>query len=121
MKTPKWLLIPAILVFSAPAAAQTTAGLFSQGSMNSTTTTEQTITETIAIERYGAKVETWSGHNVVPSAEINNTATTWSIHTAGDDFQLEITSRAAGIIETEDISRTIETTSTTTSLSVFSK
>tara|TARA_Y100000004_G_scaffold77577_1_gene87291 strand:- start:1227 stop:1592 length:366 start_codon:yes stop_codon:yes gene_type:complete len=121
VKTPKWLLISALLTFSAPAGAQTTAGLFSQGSMNSTTTTEQTITETIAIERYGAKVDTWSGHNVVPSAEINNTSTTYSIHTTGDDFQLEITSRAAGIIETEDISRTIETTSTTTSLSVFSK
>ncbi len=59
--------------------------------------------------------------NVTPSAEINNTSTTYSIHTAGDEFQLEITSRAAGIIETEDITRTIETTSTTTSLSVFSK
>ena len=120
MKTTKWLVIPAILAFSTPAVAQT-AGLFSQGSMHSTTTTEQTIEETIAIERFGSKLETWSGTNVTPSAEINNTSTTYSIHTAGEEFQLEITSRAAGIIETEDITRTIDTTSTTTSLSVFSK
>ena len=63
MKTTKWLVIPALLALSTPAVAQT-AGLFSQGSMNSTTTTEQTIEETISIERFGSKLETWSGHNV---------------------------------------------------------
>ena len=41
--------------------SSTTAGLFSQGSMNSTTTTEQTIEETISIEKFGGKLETWSG------------------------------------------------------------
>jgi hypothetical protein len=119
VKTLKWLLLLSFLTPSAGLAQQ--AAGFSQGSMHSTTTTEQTIEETIAIERFGSKLESWSGTNVTPSAEINNTSTTYSIHTAGDEFQLEIISRAAGIVETEDITRTIDTTSTTTSLSVFSK
>lgn len=121
MRLKKWLFL-ALLTLTTPVGAQTAAtGMFSQGSMNSTTTTEQTVTETIAIERFGGAHNSWSGHNITPSAELNNTSTTYSVHTAGEDFQLEIVTRAAGIIETEDITRTIETTSTTTSLSVFSK
>ena len=34
---------------------------FTQGSMNSTTTTEQTITETIAIEKYGGAYNSYTG------------------------------------------------------------
>ena len=91
------------------AAAQSNMG-FSQGSMNSTTETEQTITETIAIEKYGAAVNTYSGHNVTPSGAIGATGTTYSMNTGAENWQLEITTRAAGIIETQDIERTIETT-----------
>ena len=77
--------------------------------------------ETIAIEKYGAAVNTYSGHNVTPSGAIGATGTTYSMNTGAENWQLEITTRAAGIIETQDIERTIETTSTITSLSVFSQ
>jgi hypothetical protein len=43
------------------------------------------------------------------------------VTTAGEQFQLEIVERTAGIVETIDITRDIDTTSTTTSLSVFSQ
>ena len=103
------------------AMAQSVTPQFTQGSMQSTTTTTQTITETIATEVYGGAYKSWSGTNVTPSGAINDSATTWSVTTAGDQFQLEVVERAAGVIETIDITRDIDTTSTTTSLSVFSQ
>jgi hypothetical protein len=114
-----WLTL-FMLLTPMSAAAQSNMG-FSQGSMNSTTETEQTITETIAIEKFGAAVTTYSGHNVTPSGAIGATGTTYSMNTGAENWQLEITTRAAGIIETQDIERTVETTSTITSLSVFSQ
>lgn len=119
MKTFKWLAVFGLFI-STPAFAQV-APSFTQGSMNSTTTTEQTITETIAIEKYGGAYNSYTGHNVTPSAEIGGSSTTYSMNTGAENWQLEITTRAAGVIETQDIERTIETTSTTTSLSVFSQ
>ncbi len=112
-----------VLLSATPAVAQTAMQpKFSSASVNSTTTTTQTINETIAHEIYGGAVSNWSGTNVKPSsADITDSATTWEIVTEGADFQLEITNRAAGIIETIDIDRVIETDSTTTSLSVFSQ
>ena len=111
----------AVLCFS-PLAAFGQADLrFTQGSMTSTTTTEQTITETISIERYGGAITSTTGTNVTPSSTIHATGNTWSLTTDGQEFQLEELTRAAGVIETEDIERTIETTSTTTSTSVFSQ
>ena len=110
-----------LLLLAAPASAQTVTPQFTQGSMQATTTTTQTITETIATEVYGGAYSSWSGTNVTPSADITDSSTTWSVHTAGEQFQLETVTRAAGIIETIDITRDIETTSTTTSLSVFSQ
>ena len=89
--------------------------------MTSTTTTETEINETIAIERFGGDYNSWSGTNITPSGAVGASGTTYSVHTAGDDFQLEIVERSAGVIETEDITRTIEQTSVTTSLSVFSQ
>jgi hypothetical protein len=89
--------------------------------MSSTTTTTQTIQETVNQEVFGAEVKTWSGTNVTPSGDISDSATTFSINTAGADFQLEITERAAGLIETIDTVRDITTDSTTTSYSVFSQ
>jgi hypothetical protein len=117
------LLLAVTLFAAAPAAAQTVTPTWSTGSMQSTTTTNQTITETIQHQIYGAALETYSGENVTPSAsDIRNSSTTWDVHTAGDPFTLEVTTRAANtLIEQIDIDRTIETTSTTTSLSVFSQ
>ena len=112
----------AILLTTAPATAQTISPRFTSATVNATTTTTQTIEETVAHEIYGAAVNTWSGTNVKPSAaDITNSTTTWDIVTEGEDLNLEITSRAAGIIETIDIERTIETESTSTTLSVFAQ
>ena len=114
-----WLFIP--LLFIQPATAQTVTPNFTQGSMQATTTTTQTITETVDTTKYGGIYNSWSGTNVTPSAAIRDTNTTFTIHTAGDQFQLETVTRAAGIIELTEIDRTITTNSTTTSLSVFSQ
>jgi len=43
------------------------------------------------------------------------------VTTAGEPYQLETVTRAAGIVEQQDITRTITTSSTTNSLSVFSQ
>jgi hypothetical protein len=117
----KRLLLLAFLLSPSAALAQTVTPQFTQGSMQATTTTTQTITETIATEVYGGAYSSWSGTNVTPSGDITDSSTTWSVTTAGEQFQLETVTRAAGIIETIDITRDIETTSTTTSLSVFSQ
>lgn len=111
-----------LLLLPASVSAQTISPRFTSATVNATTTTTQTIDEVIAHEIYGAAVNTYSGTNVKPSAaDITNSTTTWDIVTEGEDFQLEITSRAAGIIETIDIDRTISTDSTTTTLSVFAQ
>ena len=89
--------------------------------MSATTVTTQTINETVAHEVMGAAVTKWSGENVAPSTDITDGTATWDVVTAGDPWQLEITTRAAGIVETIDITRDITTDSTTTSLSVFSQ
>ena len=114
----KYLLL--MLMLASPATAQVTPN-FTQGSMQSTTTTTIDIDRTIATEIYGGAYSSWSGTNVTPSGDISNSSTTYSVHTAGDQFQLEIVSRAAGVVETIDIDETIEQVSTTTSLSIFSQ
>lgn len=110
-----------LVLLVSPAYAQSVTPNFTQGSMTSTTTTTTTIDETIAIEKMGGAYTYTSGYNVTPSGAIHATGTTWSVTTAGDEFQLEQTTRAAGVIETEDIERTIEIESVTNSLSVFSQ
>ena len=109
-----------LLFLASPAAAQVTPN-FTQGSMQSTTTTTIDIDRTIATNVYGGAYSSWSGTNVVPSGDITNTNTTYSVHTAGDQFQLEIVTRAAGKIEDSLVTETIEQVSTTTSLSIFSQ
>ena len=109
------------MLLAAPASAQTVTPNFTQGSMQSTTTSTIDISRTIDTNIYGGDYSSWSGTNVTPSGDISDSATTYSVHTAGDQFQLEIVTRAAGVIETIDIEETIESTSTTTSLSVFSQ
>lgn len=110
-----------LLFLATPVSAQSVTPNFTQGSMQSTTTTTTDITRTIETEVYGGTYKSWSGTNVTPSGSIEDSSTTFSVTTAGDPFQLEITNRAAGVIETIDITETIEQTSTTTSLSVFSQ
>ena len=120
----KWLLL---LMLASPtvARAELITPAFTSGSMQSTTTTTQEITETIETEVFGGSYSRWSGENILhtstSSGGIVDTDSVFTVHTAGDPFTLEITTRAAGVVETIDISETIEQTSTTTSLSVFSQ
>ena len=116
----KWILLLA-LVAPAVARANTITPQFTQGSMNSTTTTTQTIQETISQEVYGAEVKTWSGTNVTPSGDIADAATTFSVTDTAADWTLEITSRAAGLVEQIDATTDWTINTTTTSLSVFSQ
>jgi len=110
-----------LLLLAAPVSAQTVTPQFTQGSMQSTTTTTIDIERTIETEVYGGDYNSWSGSNITPSADISGSGTTFSVTTAGDPWSLEITTRDAGVVETIDITETIDSTSTTTSLSIFSQ
>ena len=126
----KWILIFALLSPSV-ARANTVTPAFTQGSMNATTTTVQTVVETVEQKVYGGELQSWSGTNVTAtsasSGGISASDTIFAIDTAGADFQLEIVDRPANattglvLLETIDIDRTITTNATTTSLSVFSQ
>lgn len=89
--------------------------------MTSTTTTDTTVTENIVIEKYGGDYASYSGYNVTASGNLGDSTTTYSMTNAGEEFQLEIVSRQAGVVEMQDITRTLEIQSVTNSLSVFSQ
>ena len=95
--------------------------------MTQTVTATQSISETVAIERFGGSVSTWRGDNVravdTNDAEIsiNIEDVEFEIVDTSLPWQLEIISRDAGIVETEDITRTIDTDTTTVTMSVFSQ
>ena len=110
-----------LLLLALPASAQTVTPQFTQGSMQSTTTTTTEIERTIETEVYGGDYSSWSGSNITPSADVVGSGTTFSVTTAGDPWSLEITTRSAGVVETTDITESIDQTSTTTSLSIFSQ
>ena len=110
-----------LLLLATPVSAQSVTPNFTQGSMQSTTTTTIDIDRTIATEVYGGDYKAWSGTNVTASGAIEDGSTTFSVTTAGYPFQLEMVERTAGVIETIDINETIQQVSTTTSLSVFSQ
>ena len=120
----KLLLLPLLLI-SAPALANSPQ--FTTGTMTQTVTATQTVTETVAIERFGSEVKTWNGDNVEAidsngaSIDIIDTTTEFHIVDATQPWQLEINTRAAGLVETEDITRAISTTTTTNTLSVFAQ
>ena len=121
----KWLLT---LLLLSPAAvkAELVTPQFTQGSMNSTTTTTQEITEEIVTTVYGSKLQKWSGDNIThtsaTSGGLADTDSVFTITTAGSDFSLAVIDRAASsIVEKIEIDRVIETTATTTSLSIFSQ
>ena len=126
----QWLILLALLSPSVARANQVTPA-FTQGSKNATTTTVQTVTETIEQKVYGGELQSWSGTNITAtsasSGGISASDTVFSVTTAGEDFQLEIVDRAADattglvLLETIDIDRSITTNATTTSLSVFSQ
>ena len=109
-----------LMMLASPAAAQVTPN-FTQGSMQSTTTTTIDIERTIETEIMGGDYKSWSGTNVTPSGDIMSDSTTYSVTTAGEQFQLETVVRDAGVVETISVDEVIESTSTTTSLSVFSQ
>ena len=126
----RWLILLALLSPSVARANQITPA-FTQGSMNATTTTVQTVVETVEQKVYGGELKSWTGTNVTATSASNGGITAsdaiFSITTAGEDFQLETVTRAADattglvLLETIDIDRAITTNATTTSLSVFSQ
>ena len=126
----RWLILLALLSPSV-ARANTVTPAFTQGSMNATTTTVQTVTETVEQKVYGGELNSWTGTNVTATSASNGGITAsdavFNITTAGEDFQLETVTRAADsqtglvLLETIDIDRSITTNATTVSLSVFSQ
>ena len=121
----KWLVL---LLLASPTAARAelVTPNFTQGSMNSTTTTTQEIVEEITTTTYGSALNKWSGENVThtsaTSGGLVDSDSVFTLHTAGDPFTLEITTRAASqVLSVTEIEREIDTTSTTVSLSVFSQ
>ena len=126
----RWLILLALLSPSVARANQITPA-FTQGSMNATTTTVQTVTETVEQKVYGGELNSWTGTNVTAtsasSGGITASDAVFEITTAGEDFQLETVTRAADattglvLLETIDIDRSITTNATTVSLSVFSQ
>ena len=121
----KWILTLLLLSPTAVKAELVTPN-FTQGSMNSTTTTTQEIVEEITTTTYGSALNKWTGENIVhtsaSSGGIVDSDSVFTLHTAGDPFTLEVTTRAATqVLETQVIEREIDTTSTTVSLSVFSQ
>ena len=123
-------LLPLLLI-AGPVSAQSVTPNFTSGSMTQTVSATQTITEVVAIERFGGTISRWEGDNVAPVSDATATSPPAIDLTAGsaqfhivdtaEPWQLEIVTRAAGIVETEDINRTITTTTLTNTLSVFSQ
>ena len=89
--------------------------------MQSTTTTTVDIDRTIETNIYGGDYKSWSGTNVTPSGDILERLHNLFRNNAGEQFQLETVVRDAGVVENIVIEELIESTSTTTSLSVFSQ
>ncbi len=121
----KWILL-FLLLSPTAARAEIVTPNFTQGSMNSTTTTTQDITETITTTTYGAALSKWSGDNIThtsaSSGGIVDEDSIFTLTTPGSDFSLEVVTRAASqVIELIEVERTRETDSTTVSLSVFSQ
>ena len=119
----KKLILLLALLSPAVARANTVTPQFTTGSMNSTTTTTQTITEVEQRQVYGAAVNTWSGSNITAaaSAGIAGGDSVFTVTDATLPWNLEVTTRAAGFVEQWDTTRNYTINSTTTSLSVFSQ
>lgn len=116
----KWIILLALLSPSI-ARANVVTPAFTQGSMNSTTTTSQVVQEVKQTQVFGSEVKSWSGSNVTPSGDIADAATTFSVTDTAADWTLELTTRAAGLVEQIDSTTDWTINTTTTSLSVFSQ
>ena len=118
----KWILLLALLS-PAVARANTVTPQFTTGSMNSTTTTTQTITEVEQRQVFGAAVNTWNGSNITASASagIAGGDAVFTVTDTTLPWSLETTTRSAGLVEQWDTTRNYTINSTTTSLSVFSQ
>ena len=119
----KKLILLLALLSPAVARANTVTPQFTTGSLNSTTTTTQTITEVEQRQVFGAAVNTWSGTNIsaAASAGIAGGDAVFTITDSTLPWNLEVTTRAAGLVEQWDTTRNYTINSTTTSLSVFSQ
>ena len=121
----KWLLL-FLLASPTVARAELVTPNFTQGSMNSTTTSTQEIVEEITTTTYGSALNKWSGDNITHSSAssggITDSDSVFNMTTPGSDFSLEVVTRAASqVLSVTEIEREIDTTSTTVSLSVFSQ
>ena len=118
----KWIILLSLLS-PAVARANTVTPQFTTGSMQSTTTTTQTITEEIVHDVLGAEVKTWSGTNIsaAASAGIAGGDAVFTVTDTTLPWTLETTTRAAGLVEEWNTTRNYTINSTTTSLSVFSQ
>lgn len=124
-------LLLLLLISPTAAFAQSAQPNFTTGTMTQTVTATQTITETEAIERFGGNAYVWNGDNIQAidangaSVDISNITDTADIQfhivDTTQPWQLEITTRPAGLVETVDISRTVVTDTTTNTLSVFAQ
>jgi len=116
-----------LLLIAAPVSAQSVTPNFTTGSMTQTVTTTQEVTEVISTERFGSAINVWSGDNIKAldangaATSVNATGVQFEIVDTALPWELEMTARAAGLIETIDIDRTVETDSVTNTLSVFSQ
>ena len=119
----KKLILLLALLSPAVARANTVTPQFTTGSMNSTTTTTQTITEVEQRQVYGAAINTWSGSNIsaAASAGIAGGDAVFTVTDTTLPWNLEVTTRAACVVEQWDTTRNYTINSTTTSLSVFSQ
>ena len=133
---PKIFILFTTLIFGGiisplAASAQSVTPNFTTGTMTQTVTATQTVNETSAIERFGGAVNVWNGDNVeaidTDGNSVNLTTTAdptdleFHIVDATQPWQLEVTTRAAGLVETVDTTRTIVTDTVTNTLSVFSQ
>lgn len=116
----KWILLLALLS-PAAARANTITPNFTQGSMNSTTTTTQTIKEVTKTQKFGTALKSWAGTNVEPSSNIVAADTTFSVKDVTKPWNMETVTRAAGLVEQIDTTIDYTINTTTTSLSVFSQ
>jgi len=141
----KWLLL---LFLGIPKAyAGSIVPSFTTGQMESTSTSKTIIVETIVTENYrtgytysvqGTNIQPVEGTIISPNATYTNTQTVngvsfqwvtpelttkpqWEVVQAGEAFSITENFLAPGLDATSTIQRTINTESTSTSLSIFSQ
>ena len=126
-------LLLLLLISPTAAFAQSVTPNFTTGTMTQTVTATQTVNETSVIERFGGDHHVWNGDNVEPietglsrtgddaTGEDIINAIEFQVVDPAHPWQLEITSRPAGLVETVNTTRTIQTDTVTNTLSVFSQ